>query len=60
MEKKIKKIFFDMQIIPFELIPLNSRFYWESTIFIRRQYVNKQSQDFRYYQDRNFRADFLS
>ena len=49
MQKKIPKIFFDSEIIAFELIPLNTRFYLETIHFIGCQYVNKQSQDFRYH-----------
>ena len=49
MQKKIKKIFLDLEIIAFELVALNTRFYWERMPFIGYQYVNKQSQDFRYY-----------
>ena len=33
--------------------------YWEKILVIRCQDVNKQSQDFRYYQKWIFRADFL-
>ena len=29
MQKKAKEIFFDFEIIAFELVPLESRFYWE-------------------------------
>ena len=49
MQKKIHKIFFDFEIIAFELDALDTRFYWETIHFIGCQYVNKQSQDFRYY-----------
>ena len=28
MRKKIKQIFFDFEIIAFELVPLEPRFYW--------------------------------
>ena len=60
MQKKIEKIFFHFEIIAFELVPLDTRFYWERILVIGCQYVNKQSQDFRYYLNRIFRADFLS
>ena len=60
MQKKIQEIFFDLEIISFELVALNTRFYWERMLVIGCQYVNKQSQDFIYYQNRFFRADFLS
>ena len=49
MQKKIKQIFSDLEIIPFELLLLNSRFYWEIILVIGCEDVNKQSQDFRYY-----------
>ena len=49
MQKKIEKIFLDSEIIAFELVALNTRFSWERMLVIGCQYVNKQSQDFRYY-----------
>ena len=49
MQKKIQEIFFDLEIISFELVALNTRFYWERMLVIGCQYVNKQSQDFIYY-----------
>ena len=49
MQKKIQKIFFDFEIIAFELVALNSRFYWERILVIECQYANKNSQDDRYY-----------
>ena len=49
MQKKFQKIFFDLKIIAFDLAVLNTRFYSEKILFIGCQYVNKQSQDFRYY-----------
>ena len=49
MLQKIEKIFSDFEIIAFELGALGTRFYWERMLFIGCQYVNKQSQDFRYY-----------
>ena len=42
-------MFFDLEIIVFELVPLNTRFYRERMLLIGCQYVNKQSQDFKYY-----------
>ena len=60
MQKKIAKIVFDLEIIAFELVPLDTRFYWERILVIGCQYVNKQSQDFRYYWKRNFWTDFLN
>ena len=58
--EKIEKIFFDFELFPFELVALDTLFYWETIHFTGCQYVNKQSQDFRYYQNRIFRADYLS
>ena len=49
MEQKVEKIFFDFQIIAFELVALDTRSYWERILVIGCQYINKQSQDFRYY-----------
>ena len=49
MKQKIEKIFFDFEIIAFELVALDTGFYWERILFMRCQYVNKQSQGFRYY-----------
>ena len=49
MQEKIQKICSDFEIIAFELVALNIRFDWDITLFIGCQYVNKQSQDFRYY-----------
>ena len=48
MHKKIEQIFFDFEIIAFELVQLDIRFYWERVFVIGCQYVNKQSQDFKY------------
>ena len=49
MQKKIKKIFFDLEIIAFELVPLNTRFYRERILLMGCQSVHKESQDFWYY-----------
>ena len=49
MQKKIKNIFFDIERIPFDLFSLNTRFYWDRTLVIGCKYVDKQSQDFRYF-----------
>ena len=40
MQQKIEKIFFDFEIIGFELVALDTRFYWEGTLVIWYQYVN--------------------
>ena len=47
--KKIERICFDLEVITFELVVLNSRFYWETILVIMCQYVKKQSQDLMYY-----------
>ena len=49
MQKKIEKIYFDFEMIAFELVALNTRFYWERIPVIGCQYVTKQYQDLRYY-----------
>ena len=41
MQKKIEQIFFDFDIIAFELVPLDISFYWERILVIGCQYVNK-------------------
>ena len=48
-QKKFEKVFFDFEIIAFELGPLDTRFYCERILVIGCKYVNKQSQDFKYY-----------
>ena len=47
MQKKIEKIIFDFEIFAFELVALDTLFYWETIHFTVCQYVNKESQDFR-------------
>ena len=49
MQQKTKKIFFEFEINAFELVLLDSSFYWERIRVIGCQYVNKKSQDFRHY-----------
>ena len=49
MEKKIEKMFWILEKIAFQLISLNNQFYREKILVIGSQYVNKQSQYFRYY-----------
>ena len=49
MQKRVEKIFFDSEIIASELVALNIRFDWERILVIGCQYVEKQSQDFKYY-----------
>ena len=48
-KKKIQKIFFNFLIIAFELVALNTSFYWERILFIWWQYVKKHFEEFRYY-----------
>ena len=49
MVKKNEQIFFDFEIIAFEFVPLETRFYLETILVIGCKYVKKQSQDFRDY-----------
>ena len=49
MHKKIEKISTVSKIIAFELVALSTHFYRERILVIGSQYVNKQSQDFKYY-----------
>ena len=60
MQKNIKKIFSVLEIISFELVALRTHFYKERIILIGSQYINKQSQDFRYYSKRMSRTEVLS
>ena len=48
MQKQIQKIFFDFEVIAFELVLLNTRLYWEGTLVIVCEYINKMSRDYRY------------
>ena len=43
--KEIEKVFFDLEIISFELVTLDTRFYWKGILLIGCRYVNKQSQE---------------
>ena len=49
MQKKVQKMFSDLEIIAFELAALNTHFCLERILVIGYQYVNKQFRDFRYY-----------
>ena len=60
MQNKIEQIFFYTEIIAFELVALNTRFYWERILVTWCQYLNKQSQNFRYYGKGLFGPDFVS
>ena len=44
--EKIQKMFLYLNIIAFELVVLNTLFYWGRILVIGCQYVNKQSQNF--------------
>ena len=59
-EEKNWENIFRFQIIAFELVALNTRFYWDRILFTGFPYVKKQSQHFRYYSDRTFQVHFLS
>ena len=41
MQKKIQEMFFHFEIIAFELVALNTRFYWERILVFGCEYVNK-------------------
>ena len=49
MQQKTEKTFADFEINAFELVSLDSSFYWERILVIGCQYVNKECQDFIYY-----------
>ena len=49
MQKKIEKFNSGSEIIAFELVALNTRFYLENILVIFSHYANKESQDFRYF-----------
>ena len=59
MQKGSEKNFFDFEIIAFEFVSFNTRFYWENILVIRCHYGKKESQDFRYFWKKGFRTDFL-
>ena len=46
MQQKTEQIFLDFDIIVFEMVVLDTSFYWERILVIGCQYLNKQSQDF--------------
>ena len=60
MQQTTEKRFADLEINAFELVSLDSSFYWERILVIGCQYVNKESQDFRYYWNRTFGEYFFS
>ena len=59
-KKKIEKIFSILEISAFELVAWKTYFYRERIVVIGSQYVNKQSQDFRYYWNLVFQTEVLS
>ena len=59
MQRKIVEIYVVLEIILLELVTLNTHFYEERILVIRSQYINKQSQDFRYNLEKIFRIDVL-
>ena len=60
MQRKIEKIFFDLEIISFDLVALNTGFKREIILVIACPNVEKQSHDFRYYEKIFFGAGFVS
>ena len=60
IQSKIQEIFFNFEIIAFELVALDTCISWGKIRDIGCQYVNKQSQDVTYYQRRIVCADFVS
>ena len=59
MKKKIQKINFGAEIIAFQLVALNARFYWENILVIGCQYGKKESQDVKYFQKSVYGPDSL-
>ena len=59
IQKKIQKSFFGWEIIAFELVAWNIRFYWENILVIGSQYGKKESQDIRHFQKSLYGANFL-
>ena len=55
--EKFRKTFFAFEIIAFELVPLNTRFYWENILVIGFHSTNKKFQDLWYFQKRVYMAD---
>ena len=49
IKKNIQKMFFGFEIIAFELVALNTRFYSENILVIEIQCANEESEDFRYF-----------
>ena len=49
MQQKTEQMFLDFDIIAFELVALDTSFYWERILVIGCQCVIKMCQDFKYY-----------
>ena len=49
MDENTEKNIFKTNLIAFELVALDTRVYWERILVIGWQYLNKESQDIRYY-----------
>ena len=49
MQQKAEKTFLDFEINAFELVALDTRFFWERILVIGCQYVKKMCLDLRYY-----------
>ena len=60
MQRKIQKLFFDLEIIVFDFVALKTGFKWERILVIGCQFVKKQPQDYRFYEKNFFRANFLA
>ena len=60
MQKEYQELILYLEVISFELVKGNTCFYWERLLFSGCQYVNKQSQEFRSYDNIVFSADLLS
>ena len=60
MDCKIEQTILVSTIMALELFVLNSPFYWRRILVIMSPCVNKQSRDFRHYQDKHFGTEVLS
>ena len=49
MEEGSEKNIIDFEIIAFQFVVFNTRFYWENILVIGCHYGKKESQDFRYF-----------
>ena len=60
MQEKLQKIFFGLEIIAFQLVALNTRFYRGRILVIGSRYVNKQCQNLKYFYEKIFELFFFS